>query len=137
MSLVTVGLLILVLGTSMGTKEKSKVRRKKSIAVTDPQNMRTLEEWINLEREVLEKLCKAVKLPSDGTLTEMARSLMQFYRQLNTHGHPDTHGTSMGTHLHTRPNHIRGDWHHQPTTTYHHKIGTFHQSTDNLTWAVT
>ena len=101
MSLVMVGLWILVLGTSMGTKEKSKVTRKKPIAVTNPQNMRTLEEWINLEREVLEKSCKAVKLPSDGTLMEMA-SLMQFYRQLNTHGHPETHSTSMGTHLHTR-----------------------------------
>ena len=44
MSLVKVGLLILVLGTSMGTKEKSKVTRKKPIAVTDPQIMRTLEE---------------------------------------------------------------------------------------------
>ena len=102
MSSVKVGLLILVLGTSMGTKEKSKVTRKKPIAVTDPQNMRTLEEWINLEREILEKSCKVVKLPSDGTLTEMARSLMQFYRQLNTQGHPDTQGTSMGTQLRTR-----------------------------------
>ena len=27
---------------------------------------------------------------------------MQFYRQLNTQGHPDTHGTSMGTQLRTR-----------------------------------
>ena len=102
MLLVTVGLLILVLGTSMGTKEKSKVTRKKQIAVTDSQSMWTLEEWINLEREVLEKLCKVVKLSSDRTLTEMARSLMQFYRQLNTHSHPDTHGTSMGTQLRTR-----------------------------------
>ena len=134
MSLVKVGLLILVLGTSMGTKEKSKVTRKKPIAVTDPQNMPTLEEWINLEREILEKSCKAVKLPSDGTLTEIARSLMQFYRQLNTQGHPvtqhkygdrTTHSTNRvmfgDASSFQRPNHIRGDWHHQPTTTYHHK----------------
>ena len=74
----------------MGTKEKSKVTRKKPMAVTDPRNMRTLEDWINLEGEVLEKSCKAVKLPADGTLTEMARSLMQFYRRLNTYGYPGT-----------------------------------------------
>ena len=86
----------------MGTKEKSKVTRKKPMAVTGPQNMRTLEDWINLESEVLEKSCKAVKLPANGTLREMARSLMQFYRRLDTHGYPDTHGTSTGSQLRTR-----------------------------------
>ena len=69
------------------TKEKQKVTRKKPLAVTDPHNMRTFEDWINLEREVLEKSWKAVKLPSDDSLTEMARSLQNFYRQLNTPGY--------------------------------------------------
>ena len=96
MAWIKVGLLLLVLGTSMGTKEKSKITRKKPMAVTNPQNMRTLEDWINLEREVLEKSCKAVKLPADGTLTEMARSLMQFYRRLNTHGYPGKRGSLQG-----------------------------------------
>ena len=87
--MVMVGLLLAsLIGTILGTKEKAKVTRKKPMAVTDPQNMRTLEDWVNLEREVLEKSCKAVKLPADGTLTEMARNLMHFYRQLSTHGNP-------------------------------------------------
>ena len=78
---------VVLVCASQATKEKQQVTRKKPLAVTDPHNMRTFEDWINLEREVLENSYKAVKLPSDGSLTEMARSLQNSYRQLNTPGY--------------------------------------------------
>ena len=70
-------ILVVLVCASQAAKEKQKVTRKKPLAVTDPHNMRTFEDWINLEREVLEKSCNAVKLTSDGSLTEMARSLKE------------------------------------------------------------
>ena len=135
MSLVTVGLLILVLGTSMGTKEKSKVTRKKPIAVTDPQCMRTLEEWINLEREVLAKVVQGGEITirwhtfGDGkefnAILQTTEHSRPSRHSRHEYGDTPTHSTNRvmfgGASSFPRPNHIRGDWHDQPTTTYHHK----------------
>ena len=75
--------IILTINIALGGKEK-KVTRKKPIAVTDPLNMKTLEEWRELGRECLERSCSAVEMSTEGTIEELARSLHNYYRAIAT-----------------------------------------------------
>ena len=61
-------------------KEKQ-TTKKRPVAVTNPYAIKSLEEWINLGKTVLEKSCTAANLPVSGSIVTMARRLWRFYQQ--------------------------------------------------------
>ena len=70
---------------TFATKIKSSVR-KRPVAVTDPYSLRTLEDWINLGKEVLIKSCEVAALPTTGEITSLARRLKLYYDKLRQQG---------------------------------------------------
>ena len=63
-------------------KDKEKVTRKRSTAVSDPYGMRSLDDWVNLGAVVLKKSCEAVNLSPSGGIMAMALRLEEFYHQM-------------------------------------------------------
>ena len=68
--MVMVGLLLASHWHRPGQQGEGKSHTEETHGSHGSQNMRTLEDWVNLERQALEKSCKAVKLLADGTLTD-------------------------------------------------------------------
>ena len=62
---------------------KDKPVKKRPVAVTDPMGMRSLDDWINLGRDVLVKSCAAANLPATGTAFGMASRLYHYYATFN------------------------------------------------------
>ena len=75
--------ILISINIALGGKEK-KATRKKPMAVSDPRNMRSLEDWRDLDRECLELSCSAVGMTTEGTIEELARSLHNYYRAIAT-----------------------------------------------------
>ena len=63
---------------------KEKIVKKRPIAVSDPWSLRSLDDWINLGHSVLKKSCEAANLPSTGSITMLARRLLNFYQGIST-----------------------------------------------------
>ena len=74
-------------------KEKTKDVKKKPIAVTDPKSLRSLQDWANLGKTVLRLSCDAIGLPMEGSTTELATRLHQFYSSISH----DTSATGSGS----------------------------------------
>ena len=63
---------------------KDKCVKKRTVAVTDPWGLRSLEDWINLGPLVLKKSCEAANLSSVGSLLTLAKRLYHFYHGMGT-----------------------------------------------------